>query len=201
MNWPWSDRLMAEFVSAGLSWAVVDQVFSRDELGSSPDFAVYEAGVVFLQEDTPERWVAHELGHYLTAKKLAPQLLELRNFGWEPDEDGDTPADLVDADLPAGMEGIASAVALALLVDLGLDWDDYVQHIQPERDDLMAGCILAVETAALASLVLSDERVEALRLLEVLPLRDGRVPSEMTPGGVDRPASSADPSESGASDG
>lgn len=170
-EWPWSEALRAEFAAWGCRWRVVDMEFDRAVLGSSPDYAVFLDGVVVLQADTPERWVAHELGHFIVAQRLAPELLQLYNYGFE-EPDGDfSPAYIAEEKLGGvSMEGMASNVALALLVDLGLDHEDYVEHILHDREDLRWGCLMADEVADSVAQVLPAERLAALRALEVIIL-------------------------------
>lgn len=84
-DWQWHPKIRELFDALGLTWKVLPprRGMTLKELGSSPGDAHFTGRTFVFEYSCPQRWVLHELAHWLHCREHRPRGMRLRNYGFD----------------------------------------------------------------------------------------------------------------------
>lgn len=122
-GWEWSPALLAHLANWGIPWRVVFPCALRAECGTSPDSVFWTGDHFVMAADAAEWTLWHDLGHWHTCRVETPDLLVLKNFGFEDSEN------LVHC------EEDASDVGVALMIRARAPWHQAALNMNYQYTD------------------------------------------------------------------
>ncbi len=120
-TWLWDPRIQAMLDYLGIPWKVLPKTvrLSPEELGSCPGDICWLNQTFHIEATCPEKWVVHDLAHWLVCQRDRPEMLQDQNFGHENMKPKQIRED----------ENITSDVNITLLKRLGIPYEKCADEI------------------------------------------------------------------------